>query len=81
KLLQDIMLAYEAGNVKEAAELNAKMLPQARAMFIVSNPMPIKEAVTMLTPFDAGPFRLPMCSLTADEHTKLEEALKASGLM
>lgn len=81
KLLQDIMLAYEAGNVKEAAELNAKMLPQARAMFIVSNPMPIKEAVTMLTPFDAGPFRLPMCSLTTDEHTKLKEALKDSGLM
>lgn len=81
QLLQDIMLAYESGNVKEAARLNAKMLPQARAMFIVSNPMPVKEAVTMLTPFNAGPFRLPLCFLTDEERAKLKTALKNSGLI
>lgn len=81
KLLQDIMQAYEAGNVKEAAELNAKMLPQARAMFIVSNPMPVKETVTLLTPFNAGPFRLPLCPLTDEERLKLMAALRNSGLM
>jgi len=81
KLLQDLMTAYEKGEVKEAMELNAKMLPQAHAMFIVSNPIPVKEAVTMLTPFNAGPFRLPLCSLTKDERASVKKALKDSGLM
>ena len=81
ELLQELMKAYEKGEVKAAMELNRKMLPQAQAMFIVSNPIPIKEAVTMLTPFNAGPFRLPLCNLTEEERIKVTKALKDSGLM
>ena len=54
QLLQDLMQAFEAGKVKEAMDLNAQMLPVAKAMFITTNPIPVKEAVSILTPINAG---------------------------
>jgi len=80
RLLQELMQAFLAGDVKKAMDLNAKMVPQAKALFVVSNPIPVKEAVTKLTPFNAGPYRLPMCPMTDEERTKFEKALHDSGL-
>ena len=37
-ILQDVMQAYEDGRVREAAKLNARMVPLANAMFIETNP-------------------------------------------
>ena len=37
-ILQDVMQAYEDGHVREAAKLNARMVPLANAMFIETNP-------------------------------------------
>lgn len=79
-LLQELMQAYEDGNVQKARDLNAVMVPQAKAMFMVSNPIPVKEAITILTPFNAGPYRLPMCPMTAEEKTKFHQLLVETGL-
>ena len=40
-ILQDVMQAYEDGRVREAAKLNARMVPLANAMFIETNPIPL----------------------------------------
>jgi 4-hydroxy-tetrahydrodipicolinate synthase len=40
KLLNDVMNAYQAGKVQEAAYFNSKMVPVAHAMFIETNPIP-----------------------------------------
>lgn len=53
-ILQDVMQAYEDGRVREAAKLNARMVPLANAMFIETNPIPVKAAVTLVTGIDAG---------------------------
>lgn len=81
ELLQDLMISYEKGEVQKARDLNAKMIPQARSMFLVSNPIPIKEAVTKMTPFNAGPYRLPLCPMTDAERAKVTAAWKESGLL
>ncbi|MHC1718784.1 MAG: 4-hydroxy-tetrahydrodipicolinate synthase [Acidaminococcaceae bacterium] len=81
QLLQDLMQAYEAGKVKEAMDLNAKMLPVAKAMFITTNPIPVKEAVSMLTPINAGPVRLPLVPMSSIEKEKVCDIFKKHGLI
>ncbi len=80
-LLKDLMQAYVKGDVEKATALNDVMVPQADSMFLVSNPIPVKEAVTKMTPFNAGVYRLPMCPMTPAEREKVTAAWKASRLL
>lgn len=81
QMLQEIMQAYEAGRVKDAMNLNAKMLPLAKAMFVTTNPIPVKEAVTMLTPINAGPVRLPLVPMSESEKEKVSAVFKEYDLI
>lgn len=81
KLLQQLMQAYSEGRVKDAADLNKVMVPLAKAMFIESNPIPIKAAVTKVTGIEAGAPRLPLTPISAAAEAKLDAALKAAGMI
>ena len=80
-LLQQLMQAYSEGRVKDAADLNKVMVPLAKAMFIESNPIPIKAAVTKVTGINAGAPRLPLTPISATAEAKLDAALKAAGMI
>ena len=80
-LLQQLMQAYSEGRVKDAADINKIMVPLAKAMFIESNPIPIKAAVTKVTGIDAGAPRLPLTPISAAAEAKLDAALKAAGMI
>ncbi|MDO5379781.1 4-hydroxy-tetrahydrodipicolinate synthase [uncultured Phascolarctobacterium sp.] len=80
-ILQDVMQAYEDGRVKEAAKLNAKMVPLANAMFIETNPIPVKAAVTLVTGIDAGQPRLPLTPMEAANKAKMTAVLQEYGLV
>lgn len=80
-LLQQLMQAYSEGRVKDAADLNKVMVPLAKAMFIESNPIPIKAAVTKVTGIEAGAPRLPLTPISAPAEAKLDAALKAAGMI
>lgn len=80
-ILQDVMQAYEDGRVKEAAKLNAKMVPLANAMFIETNPIPVKVAVTLVTGIDAGQPRLPLTPMEAANKAKMTVVLQEYGLV
>lgn len=80
-LLQQLMQAYSEGRVKDAADLNKVMVPLAKAMFVESNPIPIKAAVTKVTGIDAGAPRLPLTPISAAAEAKLDAALKAAGMI
>ena len=80
-LLQQLMQAYSEGRVKDAADLNKVMVPLAKAMFIESNPIPIKAAVTKVTGIEAGAPRLPLTPISAAAEAKLDAALKAGGMI
>lgn len=80
-ILQQLMQAYSEGRVKDAADLNKVMVPLAKAMFIESNPIPIKAAVTKVTGIEAGAPRLPLTPISAAAEAKLDVALKAAGMI
>lgn len=80
-ILQDVMQAYEDGRVREAAKLNAGMVPLANAMFIEINPIPVKAAVTLVTGIDAGQPRLPLTPMEPANKAKMVAVLQEYGLV
>ena len=80
-ILQDVMQAYEDGHVREAAKLNARMVPLANAMFIETNPIPVKAAVTLVTGIDAGQPRLPLTPMEPANKAKMVAVLQEYGLV
>ena len=80
-ILQDVMQAYEDGRVREAAKLNARMVPLANAMFIETNPIPVKAAVTLVTGIDAGQPRLPLTPMEPANKAKRVAVLQEYGLV
>ena len=60
KDMNAMIAAYEDGNTKEALRLHQKLGEIIKAMFITTNPIPIKYAVRKLG-LPSGAFNLPMC--------------------
>jgi 4-hydroxy-tetrahydrodipicolinate synthase len=52
--------AVAGGRIDEAAAMHRRLLPLIDALFVVTNPIPVKYALNQLG-FPAGPLRLPMC--------------------
>lgn len=69
-----------AGKADEARAINEKLLPLHDAMFIESNPIPVKWAVEQLGLIQAG-IRLPLTPLSAQYHSQVKSALQAAGLL
>jgi 4-hydroxy-tetrahydrodipicolinate synthase len=76
----DIIAAWEAGDVKKAQELYIKLLPLCKAMFLETNPIPVKTAAALLGLIPDGGLRLPMCEMAAANLEKLKKALADYGL-
>lgn len=72
--------AFEKGNLKKAQELHYKLLPLVKAMFIETNPIPVKTAMGLLKLCEPD-LRLPMCEMLAENVEKLKKALKEYGLL
>lgn len=71
---------FRKGNVKKAQELHYKLLPLIKAVFLETNPIPIKTAMGLLKMCEAD-LRLPMCSMSEENREKLEKALANYGLL
>ena len=80
QMLQDVMQLYSEGKVAEAAELNKKLVPLANSLFIESNPIPVKYAVTKVTGINAGAPRLPLTPISKAGKEKLDAVLAEYGL-
>jgi 4-hydroxy-tetrahydrodipicolinate synthase len=68
------------GDWKRARELHFKLFPLARAAFIETNPIPIKEAMAMAGMLEPE-FRLPMCRMSDANRQKLRSILTTYGLV
>jgi len=75
----DLVNEFEKGNLKKAQDLHFKLLPLIKAVFLETNPIPVKTAMGLLG-MCASDLRLPMCSMSADNLEKLKKALKDYGL-
>ena len=69
-----------AGDWKLARELHLKLFPLSRAVFIETNPIPVKEAMGMMGMLEPE-FRLPMCPMGAANRERLRAILVQHGLV
>lgn len=72
--------SWDKGNIEKARELHYKLEPLNAAMFIETNPIPVKTALAMMGKMDEN-FRLPLCSMSAAAKEKLRAVLKDAGLV
>ena len=72
--------AFNKGDLKKAQEINLKLMPLIRALFIETNPIPVKKACKLMGLCN-GSLRLPMCDKEEANLAKLKQALKAYGLI
>lgn len=80
KLMADLCRATLAGDMDEARRLHFKLMPINRAMFLETNPIPVKTAVCMMRGLDLE-FRLPMVPLMPDNLEKLTKILNDCDLL
>lgn len=76
----DMVDDFNKGNIKKAQEMHYKLLPLTKALFIETNPIPVKTAMGLLG-MCAPDLRLPMCSMMPENLDKLKKALKDYGLL
>lgn len=69
-----------AGNAKQAADLQLKLLPLHRAMFVEPNPIPVKWALSRMGKIRSG-LRLPLVELSRSQQSVVEQALKNLGVL
>lgn len=72
-------LALE-GKAEEARAINEKLLPVHAAMFVESNPIPVKWALEQMGKIGRG-IRLPLTPLSASSQDGVRTALAAAGLL
>jgi 4-hydroxy-tetrahydrodipicolinate synthase len=75
-----VINAFNQGDLKKAQELNFKLMPLIRALFIETNPIPVKTACELMGLCN-GALRLPMCGMEDANLVKLKQALIAYGLI
>jgi 4-hydroxy-tetrahydrodipicolinate synthase len=68
------------GDIKRARELHYRLFPLARAAFLETNPIPIKEAMAMAGMLEPE-FRLPMCRMSDANRETLRGVLRPYGLV
>jgi 4-hydroxy-tetrahydrodipicolinate synthase len=72
--------AHRDRDNEKAAALHFGMMPLARAMFIETNPIPVKTSLALMGRI-ALELRLPLVEMQPETHARLEATLKASGLI
>ena len=75
KDVAQLVAAFEKGDFKKAKELYYKLLPLIKAVFLETNPIPVKTAMGLLG-MCAPDLRLPMCSMSEANLDKLKKVLK-----
>jgi 4-hydroxy-tetrahydrodipicolinate synthase len=80
KEFADTYNAWEAGDIKKARALHFKMEPLNAAMFIETNPIPVKTALAIMGRVEEE-FRLPLCRMSETNRDKLIEVLKNMGII
>jgi 4-hydroxy-tetrahydrodipicolinate synthase len=69
-----------AGRRSAAIDRHRKLLSLAKALFVETNPIPVKTAMNLLG-MPAGEFRLPLCEPSDANRKTIETALRVYGLL
>ena len=77
----ELVSKFKKGDTKGAEELHNRLSPLVKAMFIETNPIPVKTAMALMGMIGEPGLRLPMCDISKENLVKLKKALKDYGLL
>ena len=80
RLMHELCFAAMAGDVQKAMEIQFKLMPMHKNLFVEANPIPVKWAMARMG-LCGGTLRLPMTELSKSQQPVVETALRASGLI
>jgi 4-hydroxy-tetrahydrodipicolinate synthase len=80
RLMHELCVAAMAGNVQKAMEIQFKLMPMHKNLFVEANPIPVKWAMARMG-LCGGTLRLPMTELSTSQQPVVEAAMRASGLI
>jgi 4-hydroxy-tetrahydrodipicolinate synthase len=80
RLMHELCMAAIAGDTKKAMEIQLKLLPLHKGLFVESNPIPVKWAVSRMG-LCSEAIRLPLTPLTSANRPALERVLQSTGLI
>ena len=80
KAAHDIPALYLEGKKEESKALMDKYMKLAKAMFVDVNPIPVKEAVSLIG-FNAGPCRLPLIEMDEKNKAYVKATMEEYGLV
>lgn len=72
--------SWERGDFTKARELHFKLEPVNSAMFIETNPVPVKTALALMGRIEED-FRMPLCEMSSANREKLKSALQSAGIL
>jgi 4-hydroxy-tetrahydrodipicolinate synthase len=80
RLMHELCMAAVTGDAKRAMEIQRKLMPVHKHLFVEANPIPVKWAMARMG-LCGGAMRLPMTPLAAANEAVVEGALRAAGLL
>ncbi|MFQ5905300.1 MAG: 4-hydroxy-tetrahydrodipicolinate synthase [bacterium] len=78
--VSDMIASFLSGEAEEARRIHERLLPLCRAMFLETNPIPVKAAMEFLD-MPAGKPRLPLTEISQKNESLLKQALAEYCLM
>jgi 4-hydroxy-tetrahydrodipicolinate synthase len=78
--MAEMVRAYGAKDIARAKALHYRLLPLTRAMFLETNPIPVKTSLHLMGLCEET-FRLPLCTMAPNNREQLAAAVKTYGLM
>ncbi|WP_291327833.1 4-hydroxy-tetrahydrodipicolinate synthase [Desulfovibrio sp. UCD-KL4C] len=80
KMVADMCAAFRAGDTAKAKDIHYKLQPLNRAMFLETNPIPVKTSLGMMGMLETS-FRLPLVPLLDENEQELKRVLKKSEII
>ena len=80
RMMHELCVAAIAGDAKKAMQIQQRLLPVHKNLFIEANPIPVKWAMHKMG-LCGGTMRLPMTAMAQSLEPTVLAALKASGLV
>ncbi|MDK9722457.1 MAG: 4-hydroxy-tetrahydrodipicolinate synthase [Rhodospirillales bacterium] len=80
KLLSDMHAAFQKGDIVRAMSINERLMPLHEALFVETNPAPIKYAVSLLGK-GRPDVRLPLAPISEGAKEKVKAAMAHAGLI
>lgn len=78
--VSELTSGFLKGDIENAQRLHNRLFPVCKAMFIETNPIPVKTAMKLLGRLN-GEMRLPLCDMSEKHESQLKNILEENGIV